>query len=251
MAENHAAASPPTSDPLDLLDGFGIVEKVPQDVEVISVPPTHGACCASINVNDLPLVALGPDVTPADFPSYANVTAPKPTAAPKRPTLFDLEAEYLSILVTLDEGANIDGDLERLAMRLDEVDASVDEKVQGWCKFIRSVESDGDAAAREAARLGARAQSFASAGKRLRDCLRDVLVRLDKPKVKTALFTVTVKKSPPSVASVSIPDLPSKFLKPPAAPEVDRRAILDEWKRTKIAPPGTTIREDGRSLEIR
>jgi hypothetical protein len=224
-----------------------------------------------LDAPELPLVALGPDVTPADFAPQAHhvvaspadvtligpccVSASPPAVPPKRPTLFDLESRYLEIVLTLDavgSGYNLDeGSIDQLADELVTLDESVDRKVEGWTKWIRCVESDAAAAKAEADRLAERATAFKRLAERLRDTLRDVMIRLDKPKVKTALFTVTVKKSPPSVAAVSLPDLPTKFLKPPLPQEPDKKKILDEYRVTKIAPPGVTIRDDGKSLEIR
>lgn len=199
------------------------------------------------------MVALTPPATATAAP--APVPAPSVTPAPaqaKRVSLFDLEAEYLSILMTLDEGGEIpDATLAALADKLQQADEQIDRKVEGWAKWITQLERDGEVAKAEAARLSKRGGGYEKFADRLRETLKNVLINLDKLKVKTALYTVNVQKAPASVATVSIPDLAARFLKPPAPPEADRKAILDEWKKTKVAPAGVTIRDDGKTLVIR
>jgi hypothetical protein len=240
-----ASADEQESDPLDLLDAHGIAPAIDLSSPAHDTDECPGGCG---------LKECEPGLTDQPVPAVGCMLIPAPAPAPKRPTLFDLEAEYLSILAILDEGGQLDDEplLDRLAHQLQQVDERIDVKVEGWCRWIASLESDGDAAARAADRLDKRAQSFNGFASRLRAKLKEVLIALDKKQVRTALFTVTVKKSPPSVASVSIPDLPSKFLKPPLPAEPDKRAILEEWKRTKGAQiSGVVIKEDGKSLEIR
>lgn len=186
----------------------------------------------------------------------AVLAAPAPPApARPRPTLFDLERRYLEIVMVLDDvgsGYDLDeGSITALANELVALDEHVDRKVEGWTKWIRSVEADAETAKAEAKRLAARGSSFEKLGDRLRETLRDAMIVMGKEKVKTALFTVNVQKCPPSVATVSIPDLATRFLKPPPPPEPDRKAILDEWKRTKTAPAGVVIRDDAKTLVIR
>lgn len=205
--------------------------------------------------NDDPLNAALAAIPPATIETPAGAapeTKPAAPPAPKRPTLFDLEAEYLSILVTLDEGGEIpDEQLAVLAQKLEQVQDALEHRVEGWARWIRQLEADADVAKGEAKRLSARGTSYERFADRLRDKLKEVLIAVQKERVKTPLFTIAVKATAASVASVSIPDLPTRYLKPPAPPEVDRKAILDEWKRTKTAPPGVVIDTNRRHLEIR
>ena len=232
-------APAPTTDQLDILDAPATTQPPgPDSVEVAQA--TQAAQEASASNSSAP--------TPAP------VALEKPE---RRVTLFDLERRYLELISFFDEvtveGITPDADaqLAALAEELVALQESAESKVCGWAKWIRSVEADAEIARAESRRLGLRASAFESLAAKLRETLKGAMLAMDVTKVKGALFTVSVKKSPPSVASVSVPDLPTKFLKPPAAPEPDRKAILDEWKRTKVAPPGVVIREDGKSLEIR
>lgn len=227
-------------DPLSILDGpadvAGVIVTLPPGA-AISAPPSTVA-----------------EATPPPVP------APSPSLAVKRPTLFDLEAEMLELTIALDDGETITAEvLARLAERFHEVDDAIDRKVEGWARWIRQLEVDAETAQREAKRLAKRAGAYEDFAERLREKLKDAMIRIGKERVKTALLTVSVRACPPSVASVSIPDLPTRYLRPPAPPEPDKSAILAAWRASgagtpespRHAPPGVVIREDGRTLQIK
>lgn len=195
-------------------------------------------------------------------PAPAPAPTPAPAPAPKRLNLFDLEAEYLALTVTLDDAGEVpDAALEQLAHRFHAVDDALDRKIEGWARWIQQLEADAEVAAGEAKRLDRRAKSYGGLADRLRERLRDVMVRIGKARVKTPLYTVAVRASPASVASVSIPDLPARFLRPIPPippPEPDKRAILEAWRASgagtpespRRAPPGVVIRDDAKTLTI-
>jgi hypothetical protein len=177
--------------------------------------------------------------------ALAASSSSTPAGAPKRPTLFDLEADFLSIIAALDDGAEIeDAAIEKLAARLLEVDDAIDRKAGGWGVWIRQLEADALAPKSEGQRLQKRGLGYEKLAKRLREKLRDVLNRVGKGKVKTALLTLTLKAGQPSVRSVDLNELPARFLvppPPPPKPAADEDKILAEFKRTGIVPPGVTI----------
>lgn len=197
----------------------------------------------------------------ASSPAATQGTALAP--APKRLTLFDLEAEYLALTVALDDGGEVpDAALEQLAQRFHTVDDAIDAKIEGWARWIRQIEADWEVAAAESKRLAGRAKSYEALVDRLRAKLCEVMQRIGKERVKTPRYTVSLRASPPSVVSVSIPDLPARFLRPiapPPPPEADKRAILDAYRasgdgspeRPRRAPPGCVIRDDAKTLQIR
>lgn len=252
-------------DPLAVLDGA----PVPPATAPIPAPLPPVAPQEAVKPSGSPAVSPAPQDDPlacgaTDLPAATRAltlapetlaTLAAPPSREKRVTLFDLERRYLEIVLVLDEvGAGYDldeGSIESLAHELVEVQDAVDRKVEGWARWIRSVEADAETAKAEAKRLAARGSSFEKLADKLRESLKGAMIAMDTAKVKTALFTVSVKKAPAAVASVDVPNLPTRFMNPPAPPEPNKRAILEEWKRTKVAPPGVTIREDGRTLEIR
>jgi hypothetical protein len=174
------------------------------------------------------------------------------TAPVRRPTLFDLEAEYLAMLARLDDGEDVpEPEIATLARRLVEVDAKIDAKVDGWCRLITQLDRDAEAAKAEADRLAARASRFDRHGTWLRDALKGVLVSTGKEKVRTALFNVSVRANPPSVGKVDERAVAGRFVKTEFVRAIDKKAILDEYRATKIAPMGVEIVTDRTRLEIK
>lgn len=192
-------------------------------------------------------------VPEAAAPASAVGQAPVTTVAPaRRPTLFDLQADWFEIILRLDAGEEIpEAELAALAAKLEQVEERIELKAEGWAKVIRQLEAEAASASAESQRLAARAARSNAMAERMTEKLKDVLIATKKDKIRTALFSFTVKSNPASVGKVDVAALPRRFLKIETVEAIDRKAILAEYREKKVAPPGVEIVSDRKHLEIR
>ena len=188
-----------------------------------------------------------------------------PEVAPGRHTLFSLAAEFHTLIARLDavseiedkakrEGAweALDREVISIAQKLDKLDPEIDKKIEGWGKFIQSINADEKAAKTEADRLAARASTFKKLSDATKAALCNVMDALGKQKVKTALLTVYTQANPVSIEVESAEYVPTKFIKPPAPPEerVDKKALLEWIQAGNPAPKGVKVLDERRHLRI-
>lgn len=223
------------------------------------LPPPVDRGAAAESPEPAPAVApAGPAAAPLATVAQA---APAASASPataeakpavKPPSLFDLEHEWLAVIDRLDDGEDIpEPEIAALAQRLIEVETKIEAKVDGWCRFISRVETDAEIAAKEAERLATRAKRFEKHGDRLREALKGVLQVVKKDKVKTALYSVAVRNNPPSVGAIDEKAIPGRFVRVELVKHIEKKAILDEYRATKVAPPGVEVITTKTRLEIK
>lgn len=97
--------------------------------------------------------------------------------------------------------------------------------------------------------------------KRVREARIDRLRQYLEDNFKTAnmgerlefpLVTVAMQKNPPSVKIINEAEIPASFVRIiPEQKEVNKRAILDSWKKTGENPPGTEIISDKKRLVVK
>jgi hypothetical protein len=68
-------------------------------------------------------------------------------------------------------------------------------------------------------------------------------------RIDTGSFTYQVKANPPAVNVVDAALVPSEYERTKITVDVDKRSILEDYKRTGEIPPGVDIRR-GVRLEI-
>ncbi len=150
----------------------------------------------------------------------------------------------------LDEpnGLSAQDQLEQFKQALDHLNMQFLDKVTNIVKFIKNLEAERDVLACEAKRLTERKRSFDNRIEWLKNYVRSSMEVTNTDKIKSALFTIYVAQSQPSVEVTSIHDVDQEFLKMKV--EVDKLKILDQVKSTGIIPKGVDIVQ-GTHLVIR
>ncbi len=160
----------------------------------------------------------------------------------------------------LDEAlAATEGELSPEAeAQLAALDIAANEKIESVALYIREQLAQAEAIEAEAKRLQDRARARLNAAKSLKDYLAREMERLGKDKMNGVLVTVAMQNNPPSVKGDLEPatlaemmDTAPTFVRyAPASYALDRRAVLDAYKRGETIPEGLTI-EQTKSLRIR
>jgi hypothetical protein len=174
--------------------------------------------------------------------------------AQRLPTLFDLEDtayQLLALLEATDDPAEL-ADVEAVAevkAQLALVDQLMLQKQESYVSVIRSLEAMADARKAEADRLRDRAKTAERHADWLRARLLTHMQTTGRERIETSRFTLTVRQNPPSVTVLDAAAVPHEYERTRITIDVDKRQILEDFKRDGVIPPGVDITH-GRRLSI-
>lgn len=101
--------------------------------------------------------------------------------------LYEITDVLLQVEELLEAGEDVQDTLDALQL-------SLEDKIEGLVKVIRNFEASAEAKKNEAKRLKEEAEKDQANADRLKDWIKLNLIRLNKKKVETDLFKVTVTK---------------------------------------------------------
>lgn len=164
------------------------------------------------------------------------------------PSLYNLTDQYRA----LEEAAyNDELDYDEFARLLLEIEGSIEDKVDGYCRIIASLKTDAQALKDEEARLKARRRSLENSVLHLKNALSVAMDAQGKQKIKTRLYTVyhTARNH---LEITDLDAVPAEYIKPRTLKEddVNKKAITDYILETGEVLPWAHL-VAGRSLNIR
>ena len=139
-----------------------------------------------------------------------------------------------------------ESELQKEALK--NLDCALEDKVDGFAKYIRGLEGVTQSLDEEIKRLQERKKSRKNEVDRLKKILQDVMTDLDKKKIKTALFTFSVSKNRPSVKIVDEAALPDDYF---AIERKPVKAKIQEGIESGEIPEEVAYLSVGESLRIR
>ena len=142
--------------------------------------------------------------------------------------LYELTGEVLELYQMMQ-----DGDIEEDAFKdtLEAVEGEIDYKCESYCKVINSLNGDSESLQKEIDRLQARLKSIDNNVKRLKAAMQTMFEVTGKSKIKTNLFTISLRKNPPKLVVTG--DVPKEFLIP-QEPKVDNAGIKNLLKTQEL-----------------
>jgi hypothetical protein len=150
--------------------------------------------------------------------------------------LYDIRGEIRALLDSTDDGELTP---EQLA-RLDELNLSLDAKIDNCCCLLREWESAIAARQAEIDRLKMGIETRRNNVTQLKEYMRDNLAQLNIKKHETALFCVRVQSNPPSAKpNVPVEELPDEFIR--IKKEPNNAAAIDYYKSHGTAPRGFDV----------
>lgn len=124
-------------------------------------------------------------------------------------------------------------------------------KLEGYCKFIKNLESDIAGLKEEEKRLHDKRKTMENTITRAKAAMQNALNISGEKKMSCGSFTVSVQKNPPScVIDTDISNIPSKYLIP-QEPVIDKKAMIEDLKAEDNVLNGVAHIEQGESLRIR
>lgn len=163
-------------------------------------------------------------------------------------SLYDLTGNFLALQEMM---MDPDVDPEVVQDTLDAMDGDYEEKLENYGKVITNLSTLAAGIDEEEKRLKARKQTINNHIDRLKKNIKESMIALDKKKVKTELYSYTVKGGSPSVVIDDADKVPAEFRTPqPDKINMDgiKRLLkssdkdFNEYAHLKIGEPSLLMR---------
>ncbi|EAC3455795.1 siphovirus Gp157 family protein [Listeria monocytogenes] len=148
-------------------------------------------------------------------------------------TLYSIQGKYQQLLNLAEQL-----DPELLKDTLESIDDELETKAENVAFVIKELEGQALVLETEIKRLSERKTTINNNIKRLKQSLQDAMETANKTKIRTNLFTLGIRKSPPSVAVEDESKLIAYLVEQPK--KLDKTRLKDDLKKG-IDVPGATL----------
>lgn len=157
--------------------------------------------------------------------------------------------ESIRLLWDLMDQGELDDDVLKDAMMNSQEDLK--DKLEGYCKFIRQMESDVDGISVEIKRLQDRKAVLKNTIERSKKVMQMAMETAGEKKVKGQIFTISIQANPESVVldESYIENIPPEYLKV-KDPEIDKAKLKEDLKNG-VNLDGIAHLEQTESLRIK
>lgn len=150
--------------------------------------------------------------------------------------IYELTGEFLKFSEIAEQGELTDEQKEMLTEALANLKEDIEYKIEGYCKVRANFKADIEAIKAEKKRLDDKQKALENRVKTMEEAMKATIlaVKPDEPKIKTPLFSVSVKNNPESVI-MDVEDvhlIPEGYLKF-KEPEVDKTKLKEDIKAGK------------------
>lgn len=139
--------------------------------------------------------------------------------------LYELTEQYQTLLEMAMSGDE-SHDYESF---LTGMEGAINDKLDAYCKVIKTLEANEETIAKEMSRLSIRKQSIANEIKRMKESMKVVMIQLNMKKHKSPLFTVSVSKGREKVEIFDVAKIPDEYKKI-QDPIADKKSIMEAIK---------------------
>ncbi|EAF2578467.1 siphovirus Gp157 family protein [Listeria monocytogenes] len=157
-------------------------------------------------------------------------------------TLYSIQGKYQQFLNLAEQL-----DPELLKDTLESIDDELETKAENVAFVIKELEGQSLILEKETKRLAERKNTINNNVKRLKQSLFDAMITANKQKIKTNLFTLDIRKNPPSLIVEDESKLLNYLIEQPK--KLDKTKLGDDLKKG-IEVPGAKIIQTER-LQIR
>ncbi|APH79218.1 siphovirus Gp157 family protein [Listeria monocytogenes] len=157
-------------------------------------------------------------------------------------TLYSIQGKYQQLLNLAEQL-----DPELLKDTIESIDDELETKAENVAFVIKELEGQSLILEKETKRLAERKNTINNNVKRLKQSLFDAMITANKQKIKTNLFTLDIRKNPPSLIVEDESKLLNYLIEQPK--KLDKTKLGDDLKKG-IEVPGAKIIQTER-LQIR
>ncbi|EAW7204205.1 siphovirus Gp157 family protein [Listeria innocua] len=148
-------------------------------------------------------------------------------------TLYSIQGKYQQLLNLAEQL-----DPELLKDTLESIDDELETKAENVAFVIKELEGQSLILEKETKRLAERKNTINNNVKRLKQSLFDAMITANKQKIKTDLFTLDIRKNPPSIIVEDESKLLNYLIEQPK--KLDKTKLGDDLKKG-IEVPGAKI----------
>ena len=143
-------------------------------------------------------------------------------------SIYELNAEFSTLWQLMEDGTLED---EALIGAFECAKEDLADKLEGYCKLIKNLESDIDGLKAEETRLKARRQTMENTVKRAKEAMKTAMLTAGEKKIAAGSFTVNVQLNPPKLVldEQYLENIPEKYLIP-QEPEINKKQMLEDLK---------------------
>lgn len=156
-------------------------------------------------------------------------------------TLYQLTEEFEQLLQIAEDP---DADEQTIADTMEALTGEIEDKIDGYATVINSMFADIETIRAEERRLAERRRIFEDRIARMKTAVKSAMELTGKTKVQTAVYTVSIRKSPAKLVIDDESLIPERFWKP-QEPVLDkaalREAIKEEWSPAAHLVQGTAL----------
>lgn len=141
-------------------------------------------------------------------------------------TLYDLTNDFLKLQTMMEDP---EADPQAIADTMEALDYAIEEKADGYVKVIKNLQGSVDAIKLEINRLTVKKKHLDDSIQRLKTNLQESMVAMDKRKIKTDLFQISIQKNGgalPVIVDVPVEQLPDECVIITEAPDKKALAAL-------------------------
>lgn len=150
--------------------------------------------------------------------------------------LYMLTGEFRAIM----DSAETD-DVAMLQSKLEELKGAIESKACGVSRVLANIKADIVAYENEITRLLDTKRRLETSHRRLRDYLQSNMETLGISKLQAGVTTFTLQNNPPSVVVTDEALVPEECKRTKSVVEVDKRLVLEQYKKYGECAPGTEV----------
>ncbi len=166
-------------------------------------------------------------------------------------SIYELNAEFMTLWQLMEDGTLED---EALIGAFDVAKEDLAGKLEGYCKFIKNLESDIAGLKEEEKRLATRRKTMENTVERAKQAMKFAMQTAGEKKIAAGSFTCSVQQNPPKVVldEPYLENIPEKYLTP-QEPTINKKLMLEVLKDNYETPElqGIAHLETDESLRIR
>lgn len=150
--------------------------------------------------------------------------------------LYALTGAYQQLLELADAG-------EDVSEAITQLEGDLQDKALNICRVLAQLDADGEAAGFEEKRLAAKRRAYEHSAERLREYIKASMKAANITKIKSPLFSITLSPGKPKVLIIELAKVPRDLVHVEEVRTPDKAAILAEYRRDGVIPPGCDIEE--------
>lgn len=164
-------------------------------------------------------------------------------------SIYELTQEFETLWSLMEDGLLDD---EALAGAFDVATEDLAAKLEGYCKFIKNLESDIAGLKEEEKRLATRRKTMENTVERSKFAMQKAMQMAGEKKIPAGSFTCSIQDNPPKVVldEQYLENIPEKFLVP-QEPQINKKLMLEMLKENFETPELQGIAHLERSSSIR